>query len=330
METRKCISGVKAYSGEMFKNYFYTLAFMGAKYYGADIYPFISNEFFSYQYYDEGIGFDLIPKPIRILDDDSIWNSMGIQTIHYDESDMVLWIKQAVFQNQLVIVPINRYYWNDKERNSEYYNKEHFLNIFMVYGYDDERQCFDIMTCQTSGVYGTKIGYEMLRLCFDKRVREQRRFSIFSMFGDDTEKEFAKNLELHREIYRKNFISVEKVIQDGLKEILVAREKYTSLDNGLSILRRKSEVFSYTVTLLITNRKSQTFQVETLFEKQEKLKEISNKIEGEYKMIRSLFIRSLMIQEYSQRAAAGVTLRLSNIYQYECKYLQELKNILEI
>lgn len=324
------IKEVIPFSGVFYRSCYYGPLFTGIRHLCGSIYPFISNDLFYYQYHDDGYGINLKVVEENVLSEERLFESMKLNLEYYSEGCLISWIKNELLKDHMVCVPINRYYWNDAVQNKNQYLKNEYLHFHLIIGFDDTTQKFSVIGSLSEECYRAEIDYHTVEQCYLKRV--QKKYEMFSMnssIGIQEKKEIS-DINTFRKLYIKNHFSLREQIKGGMAAIRMATEYYSNTSNSGCIVERERQRFAYTIFLLETAKKTQTFQLCTLFGKKEclHLQQLCDRIVVEYTMLQGIFMRSLVAKIYNDDSAQRIAFRLNKIYELEDLYFNEVDAIL--
>ncbi len=128
--------------------------FTAIYHYNGSVIPFLANEMILYKFNESEKGFKLSHNCFPVRPEGEIMAEMGIlMDIELCGENTVEKIKNAISENMPVMIPIDRFYWSSQKNNSMFYQKAHLAHYFLVIGYDDQEQLFDVIN-----VRGTNCG----------------------------------------------------------------------------------------------------------------------------------------------------------------------------
>lgn len=324
------IHGIEPFSDVFYKNCAYNPLITGINYCGGSIYPFLSNDFFTYTY-NETEGFKLNNNNIQVRPESEVIKNMGILfDYNIDQKEILEDIKKATLKNIPVYVPIDRYYWSNKQLNSPYYKTKHHPHYFLIYGFDNQQQEFCIFDTDGTKTFGNKINYTELMECYDGfcefRKNETRICKLVKQ-KDLIHGNTYIHKDTNRKVYKENFLNKKDILLDGLKNIKKAMEYYSNKSNLTLILNEDQWETAVPFFFIQMAKKAQLYQVNVFFEERKEIVESIKMVIDYFNIVQGLLLKTLATQKYSEITMNGITSKLEQIYQLELNYYYKLEDI---
>jgi hypothetical protein len=152
---------VRPWNEVYYKDCLYNPLISAICYLGYAVEPLLANELFHYSYSAQfilpvtSVSIEFVPV-FRLL------SGIGVGAREFKGNlDLHDLIRKAVAAKRLVLVNIDRFMWDDPRRN-EIYQKEHHEHTFLIHGFDDGTQEYDIVDVGGNGCFRDRILYRRL------------------------------------------------------------------------------------------------------------------------------------------------------------------------
>ena len=323
----KCLE-MAVWNDVFYKTCFYNPLISGIYYLGGNIYPFLANDLFTYQFKD----FSLYSQNIEINSLDTILKNIGIQTRKLKNNNSIdSKIIAAINAGKPVFLPIDRYYWQDK-KNKIFFQKKHWPHYLLVYGYNLQLKNFYILDVKDQEwiCYKNTIRFEELIACYNSysEWKNDENNKGFILFNNKRNSLNNKNLDLkqNKKSFEINFLNHKDKIINNLKAIkeiknYIKRNENNFFKTNLLDLNRP-------FTFLVPVKLVQIYRCKLFFNNQKLLSILEELIEY-FTLIKTTFVKIHVIQKLEKNLVKRIFQYLDEIYKKKKKYYQLLLNMIK-
>lgn len=323
------IAGISPFHDFFFRSCFYNSFFAVLRYFEKDIYSVMVENIALYRHANER-HWQLDLKYVSFLDLKQIVEQLGI-TVNMQESsdDLVGDIKRAISNGDPVIIWVDCY---ELPNRLDTYKRVHWEHTLLVYGYDDERNVFQIFDQQRRD----HLRYEPTEISYESLVRANgayRQFfpkgdglySIYSFHCDRMEASPSSIKEARLRTYLHHLHSQREEIRESfdhlnrLSEQIMASEAAlpTQLEDLLSLLNE-----------IIHAKKSEQYLISELGTEAERfLQEKSSEIVQLWTIFRSQIAKYIYTDQWNAKNIQALEPKLQQIKQLEASYLEQLLDL---
>lgn len=247
VDVQEQIEGIEPFREFVYKGCFYSALFPIVKKYNRNIIRIIANEIMTYGFVEEGNMLSLTVNYEPMLNLKHCLQDMGVYFNNRMKcKDIVHELKASIKKKKPVIICIDCYFSSIRK---DMYQKQHWPHNLLVYGFDEEKECFQIIehrNKESMGYQKMTMQYEDLKKAYEGYFKEYSHYdNLKSNFYDDVfdeKKEFPSYYEF--ELKEENNLGEEeekRYIRDKRKFFMA--EHKDKIQQSFQNLRKFAEEF---------------------------------------------------------------------------------------
>lgn len=286
------------------------------------VYPFLFKSTYKIDLHGN-VFIDLLrPKPEVILCEMGI-----IQCSKNISEDIILDVKNALVFNRPIVIYLDCYYESVRD---DAYMKNHFPHAFLIYGFDDSIEKFNIIEHKynNSVIYMKRqIGYGDIINCYRSGINNL----ALQNYGDTyyeyfTIPDFKYNLN-DRDYYIQYLDDINHKSALFENNLVEFRNNIPHFVTHISDMANLDEIIKQ-LSELINEKNKEKYILRSLFSDDfSNLKIIIDKIINEWIIIRGIIVKMKFVDKVDERNLDNIRIRGEEIYQKELELLSGLLDI---
>jgi acyl transferase domain-containing protein len=247
-----------------------------------------------------------------------------------DIGNLVADIKRSISSHKPVIIWVDCFH---ESIRPDCYHKIHWPHTLLIYGYDDQEQCFDIIEHN----HRENLTYQKRDIHYQDVLNSHRGFIEYYLSGEDFPTyyeleltdgaDFSGDKDRHFSTYRANMLEKRESIYCGLKCLKeVIHEIKETLNNKITFKNYHEDVL-YRINSIIAAKQVERYKNAGLLTGQ---LEIQNMVETTIELwtsIRNMIVKYAYLSTYDVNQFQSISSRLDQIYALECQYADSVFNL---
>lgn len=308
-----------------YKNCFYHALFTIVSMYDREYKIFLQNDFYKYNYNRENFELDYVEIATRDVAEDLKEIGIGVTT-ERPVNDIIFILINYLQQGKLLIVNIDK-----NVLQNENYNEDIACHSIMVYGYDEEKKCFNILENRYVNSSLFEVGEleeDKLQIAYSSFVEALTHYKYGIYIFEEMQlekgavidcKACMRNYIMQNASIRKNSLEVfRQFVEDVQHNITNKEELELHLDHLMKICNQ-----------VIVGKKIEIFSFQTILGADaEGINDIFSRILEKWKFIRTCFFQYQMRRRYREETITKIIQSLCDIEKVEWEAIRYIEDSL--
>ena len=321
----KILDNIEPFNDIYYKDCFYSALFPVVKHFNKDITPFLVNDVDVYTCQQDNkaklitINYKSSKTVEQLLKNQDIICKNKIKS-----DNIINDITESIAQNRPIIVAIDCFYVPMRE---DLYQKVHWEHFWLVYGYDNTQQIFNIVEHRHRG----SLTYKKYIISYQDLVNSYVGYLSNFQMGNEAPTYFEFYLENTinslkinhddevKKIYAANIVNNKHDILEGLKEIKIFEEYFKKTTASGNINKNINKIIEM-LNHIINTCKAEMYKIKLLYPEKEDIVVSLNKVIDSWEFIRLKLSRCMFTSLYDNNSINATLEKLANIYEYELEY----------
>lgn len=253
-----------------------------------------------------------------------IANDMGLFIDKEDDiGNLVADIKRSISSHKPVIIWVDCFH---ESIRPDCYHKIHWAHSLLIYGYDDDEQCFDIIEHnhrENLTYQKCKIHYQDVFNSykgFIEYYRTEEDFPTYYEFELTNKDDFLIDKDKYFSAYKKNMLHKRVDIYYGLQCLKGIIHEIRETMNHETTFKLHHEDILYRINRMIAAKQVEKYKNEQLLTDQHEIHDITELIIEQWTSIRNMIVKYSHLSMYDAGKFQQISGRFEQIYLLECKY----------
>lgn len=241
------IPNITPFSDVYYVECLYLSFFTAIKYFNGSIFSLIANDYFVYNLEQtmKGLSLKLEIKQVLSIPEMAKHSGITVENRYDYGSDIISNVIDILLHGELVLLPIDSYYYKHPFHNL-FYLKEHHKQTLLVFGFDNEKKVLKIVDVNgfewntNKCCFKHEISYQDMIKCHEESINlDQNAPNLIRISKDNTNKVLIDDPSFYKGTMVANMKLHKNDILKGLENIRILSENIEQFDIGTSAFGNK-------------------------------------------------------------------------------------------